>query len=405
MSKITELRQARAKTHADLSAVLALAPTAENNERARKMIADIDTMKVEIDKLESRTAPVATVEVDKDLEVRRAFGSYLREGERIDSETRAILKQAQRDGVVEGAPMTGHVGSYSGLGYFVPTGFVNAVEVTTKYYADLMNVCGSMETATGAPLPFPTNDDTSNAAVWLGESASVSELDITASQVVLGAYKASTGMIKASLEIVEDSAFDLASFVANAMGNRLGRLYEQAFTTGTGSSQPTGLLTAIASSGMNPVIAAGSSESSGGGETGANSIGWSDLVNLEHSVDPSYRRGAKYMFSDATLGSLKKILDKFGRPLWVPGVTSSEPDRINGYEYVINQAMPSAAATHTSVIFGDFSKFVIRKVKGLSVLVLRERFADNGQVAYIGFARIDSNLIANKALNVIQQHS
>ena len=37
--------------------------------------------------------------------------------------------------------------------------------------------------------------------------------------------------------------------------------------------------------------------------------------------------------------------------------------------------------------------FKIRRVKELSVLRLEERFADQGQVAFLGFARMDSALM------------
>src|SRR5260370_35145425 len=112
-----------------------------------------------------------------------------------------------------------------------------------------------------------------------------------------------------SLELLEDSAFDLEQWLAERFGERFGRAYEAALTTGTGSSQPTGLLTAIAASGVAPIVAAGSAESTGGIQTGVNSIGYSDLVNLEHSVDPGYRHRAQYMFPAPTLSTLQRIID------------------------------------------------------------------------------------------------
>ncbi len=77
-----------------------------------------------------------------------------------------------------------------------------------------------------------------------------------------------------------------------------------------------------------------------------------DLVKLEHSVDPSYRQRAGHMFHDNTLGQLKRILNKFGRPLWTPGIAVGEPSTINGYQYSINQAMPQIAPSATTMGFG-----------------------------------------------------
>ena len=128
---------------------------------------------------------------------------------------------------------------------------------------------------------------------------------------------------------------------------------------------------------------------------------------LIHSVDPTYRKGAKFMFADSTLASLKKQLDAFGRPLWVPAVKDGEPDTLAGYPYVINQSFPAIAASATTAAFGLWSKFIVRKVRDLQVVRLDERFADYGEVAYVAFSRIDSNLVdaGTHPLNVLQQHS
>jgi HK97 family phage major capsid protein len=402
MSK--QLREARAVAHH--AAIDALS---RNNKGAfDKAMADVDRLEVEIRKSESKSPVVETrVEVEDPNHNRAfAFGKWLRRGK--GGVTDAEMRSIEFRDVVEGAPMLSHIGSYSGLGFLVPTGFSNQIENATKYYAPLLDVFGHMDTSTGQPLPYPISNDTAQAAVIVGEAGSVSEQDITANHIIFSAYKLTSGVIKASLELMQDSAFDLESWLADRFGVRYGRGLENFLTNGTGSSQPTGLLTAIAAvGGPTPVSAQGSNESTGGAQTGTNSIGYSDLVNLEHSVDPSYRRGAKYMFHDLTLASIKKIIDKFGRPLWVPGISVSEPDRINGYEYVVNQAMPVIAPSAVTVAFGDLSKFLVRKVTGVAIARLEELYAVSGQVGFISNMRIDSNLLdaGTHPINVLRQTS
>lgn len=113
------------------------------------------------------------------------------------------------------------------------------------------------------------------------------------------------------------------------------------------------------------------------------------------------------MLHDTTLASIKKILDKFGRPIWTPGLAANDPDRILGYEYVINQAMPVIAPSAATIAFGDMKKYLIRRVKDFSVLVLRERYAELGQVGYLAFMRVDGNLMdaGTHPVNVLQQSS
>jgi len=51
----------------------------------------------------------------------------------------------------------------------------------------------------------------------------------------------------------------------------------------------------------------------------------------------------------------------------------------------------SPQVTVNSVIFGDFKRFLVRRVRDMSLLVLRERFADYAQIAFLAFARYDAS--------------
>ena len=70
-----------------------------------------------------------------------------------------------------------------------------------------------------SPLPYPVADDTGNTATIVGETSTVNELDVTANQVVLEAYKLTSGLIKASVELMQDSAFDLDGYVASVLAS------------------------------------------------------------------------------------------------------------------------------------------------------------------------------------------
>jgi HK97 family phage major capsid protein len=301
------------------------------------------------------------------------------------------------------------IGTNSLGGYFVPRGFVYEVEEAMKWYGSMLMSSEIMDTATGQPLPYPTDNDTTNTGEIVGEGKQVSTADVTIGQILFGAEKFSTKMVKASLELLQDSAFAIAPYLRNKFAIRLGRILNTKFTVGNGNSanpvEPTGLLTAVvancaaaqlASAGVvygTALLAAGSSANTGGAETGGTSIGSQDLTDLEHTVDPAYRKGASYMFHDQTLRAVKRLLDKYGHPLWKQTMVAGEPDRLNNYPYWINNDMPTIALNAKTVTFGDHKKYLIRRVKELGVITLQERFADYGQVGYLGFARYDGNLL------------
>jgi len=463
MSLLKEKREERARVYSQATELMKQPQTAEIRGRVEKLLNDVESLSQHITQIEradklgnfSATTDVASPEtVASAATYRSAYKDYLQRGPRAwanhqsrsgkrvmgeDSETlleetRQRLEKAspeQRDQQAGQQSIAYSEGTTGG--YFVPAGFVYDVDKATKYYCDLLSegTVRVLETATGNILPYPTSNDTDQAWHILGEAQQIQQNnsgsgtraanypsvgtppttdagDLLVGHVNFSAWKGSTGLIRVSLELAQDSAFNMEAFLTDAFAVRLGRGYEAYLTNGTGSNQPFGIVPAVTNSNPAYVTAAGSyNNDKDADNTGANSIGYQDLVALIHSVDPSYRKGAKFMLHDQTLAHLKTRLDGFGRPLWVPSAREGEPDRIAGYPYVINQSLPQIAASAKTVFFGAWQKFIVRKVKDLQVMRLDERFADFGQVAYVGFSRVDSNLIdaGTKPISYFQQHS
>jgi HK97 family phage major capsid protein len=342
-------------------------------------------------------------------EHREAFQTYLRIGaSEMRSDQRALLFERRDMG-------TGGQGAYPGAtaGFFVPVGFFQDVEDALKFYGPMLDGTEGMpfllDTDTGQQLPYPAADDTLQVGEQINENAQVSTQDVNLQMVMFGAWKYSTKLVKVSVELLQDSAFDIENFLATEFGRRLGRIVNTKTTVGVGTTEPTGIVTAIVAGG-NLVTAVGSYANDGVGA--ANSIGSDDLVNLEHSVDPVYRPRGRYMMNDSTLKALKKVKDKYGRPLlWQEGTREGEPATVNGYPYCINNDMDvlqtvasSPVVTKRTMIFGDLSKHAIRRVRQISILRLTERFAEYGQVGFLGFGRYDSNSldIGHRAQAILQ---
>ena len=101
------------------------------------------------------------------------------------------------------------------------------------------------------------------------------------------------------------------------------------------------------------------------------------------------------MTHDSTWKAVRKIKDKYGRPLWQPALTAGRPDTINGCKMLTNNFMstlqlgPSSPLTVNSMLFGDVRRYIIRRVRQMSILRLEERYADFGQVGFLAFARYD----------------
>jgi HK97 family phage major capsid protein len=291
----------------------------------------------------------------------------------------------------------------------VPQGFSYQLEQAMKWFGGIEGTVGKFTTETGNPLPWPTTNDTTNRGRIIGQNIQVSETDVAFNQVTFNAYIGCSDLILVPMTLMEDSAFDMDALIAQMLGTRLGRLYNWKCTIGTGTAEPTGIVTAA--------VAAGNVYTCGSGE--ASTLGYYDLVNLEHSVDPAYRNepSSYWMFSDAQLKNLKKLVDGNNRPLWQPGLTASftqgagvniTPGKptILDHPYVINQDMAAPAANAYSALFGDMSTFKVRDLQsGTTVMRLMERYADYLQVGFIAFKRFDSNIIdaGTHPIAVLQQ--
>jgi HK97 family phage major capsid protein len=192
-------------------------------------------------------------------------------------------------------------------------------------------------------------------------------------------------LVRVSLQLLQDSAFDIGAFLAEKLGERLSRATEAHFTTGTGSSQPKGAVTAAGDSSVQPDV-------SDGGVT------YAELVDIMHALDPAYRQNARWMFHDDVLKEIKKLATIDGTLaapgfVWQAGAAPGQPDTILGKPYTVNQQMPQPTAANKAILFGDFSKYIIRDVLGIQMLRLSERYADYLQVGFIAFSRHDGDLL------------
>ena len=283
------------------------------------------------------------------------------------------------------AALTGAQSTTTTGGYTVADSAMQALEVSMLAFGGMRQVATIYRTATGGPLPFPTVNDTAQKGRLLSENTGATETEMTFGQLVLDSYKYSSDYVLASVEFLQDTAIDAGAYMGRALGERIARLQNDHFTTGDGSGKPNGIVTAAGNSSVT--------------FSGTATISYDNIVDLIHSVDPAYRNNGRFMFHDGALKMLKKVKvlqysgDTAGVPLWQPSLVAGQPDLIHGYPYIVNQSMTTPATSVKSILFGDFSKYIIRDVRDITLLRLDERFAELHQVAFLAFARSDGDLL------------
>ena len=181
---------------------------------------------------------------------------------------------------------------------------------------------------------------------------------------------------------------------------------------GTGSDQPTGLLTALTASGITPVVAAGAATNDGGSETGANSIGTQDLDALFFTVDPIYWQSPKcaWMMHPTTLKSIWKLVDKNGRP--IIDLQNGAP-MIYGKRVHLSPNMPQIGAAANVVLFGDFKYWTTgcRRDANTHVKMFQQTHGlpEKNQIGFRMFVRYDGVLTFSNwttpPIAILQCHS
>ena len=231
---------------------------------------------------------------------------------------------------------------------------------------------------------------TKGTASWIDEEGAYTESDDSFGQVSIGAYKVGT-MIKVSEELLNDSVFDLESYIAKEFARRIGAKEEEAFFTGDGSGKPLGILAAT-----------------GGAETGvtaasSTAVTADELMDLFYSLKSPYRKKAVWVLNDSTIKAVRKLKDSTGQYLWQPSLVAGTPDTLLGRPVKTSAYMPVIAAGAKTIAFGDFSYYWIADRQGRSFKRLNELYAANGQVGFLGSQRVDGKLVLSEAVKVLAQ--
>lgn len=265
-------------------------------------------------------------------------------------------------------------------GYTVPTDVARTVYDALKLYGGVRAIATVIQTEAGNDINYPTSDGTSEVGELIGQNTTATGADPSFGVKTLSTYKYSSKIIAVPIELMQDNVVDMEAFIRKRIVDRIGRITNTHFTTGTGSGQPNGVVTA-----------AGSGKVGTTGQT--TTVIFDDLIDLVHSVDPAYRQSPKiaFMMNDASLKVVRKLKDSQGRPIFLPGydgLAGPMADSLLGYKVVINQDVATMAANAKSILFGDFANYIVRDAMQLSLF----RFTDSaytklGQVGFLAWAR------------------
>ena len=259
-------------------------------------------------------------------------------------------------------------------GYLVPEEFEKQIITGLDEVNVLRSLAKVIPTHHDRKIPISVGH---SVATWTAENAAYTESNPTFGQKQIDAFKL-TDLVRVSIELLQDSEFDLESYIAAEFARAFGIAEEQAFCVGTGTNQPTGIFTA--NGGTVGVTAAA-----------ANAITLDEIISLVYSLKSPYRKNAKFLMNDATIPLLRKLKDNNGTYLWQPSVQAGQPDKLLGFE-----------TGAYAIAFGDFKNYWIGDRMGRTTQRLNELYATNGQIGYVATERVDGKVILPEGIQLLQ---
>ena len=379
---IRQQAEARAKAWEEAKALLDSAAaekrdlSAEENQTYDRIMADLD----------SRSQVIETMNAQAERENRAAeamkgFESQVKPAVAVPAIDEAELIRSLARGEIRSHSFEKRDLTKGSTGAPVPTSFYDQVIMLARHVGPMLETSTILNTAGGENLQIPSLSAYSVGTVS-SEAAAIGESDPTFNAFkTLGAYKYSF-LTQISREMVEDAGVDILGFLATQTGNALGYAVNGALTTGTGTTQPTGIVTAA-----------------GSGITGSTAVSGAftadNLIDLVYSVDTAGRTlpGTGWQMNAQAISAVRKLKDTAGQYLFSPSLTADARDLLLGYPIFENPAMASPATSAKSVIFGHLPSYFARTVGGLRLDRSDDYAFQNDLITFRATMRVDGNLI------------
>jgi HK97 family phage major capsid protein len=395
MNKALELREKRAKAWEAAKAFLDTKRgndgmlSVEDTTTYEKMESDVVSLGKEIDRLERQ----ATI----DLELTKPLNSPItnkpesnrasKTGRASDEYRNAFWKSMRNKNSFE-IQNALQIGTDSEGGYLAPDEF-EATLIEALQEENVFRRLAKVITTSSGDKKIPVVASKGSAS-WVDEEGLIPDTDDAFGMVSIGAYKLAT-MIKVSEELLNDSVFNLDSYIATEFARRTGTKEEEAFVIGDGTGKPTGILAATGGAQIGVTAAS------------ATAITLDEVLDLFYSLKSPYRGRAAFLMNDATVKAIRKLKDGSGQYLWQPSIQAGTPDTILNRPVQTSSFVPTIASAAKTIAFGDFGYYWIADRQGRTFQRLNELFAANGQVGFKATQRVDGKLILPEAIKVLQQ--
>lgn len=351
---------------------------AEKMAKLEKRMSDLEAKKSSLEaKMNRPGKPVENSEYNK------KFADFMRKG--IEFDTKAMSVGSNADG-----------------GYTVPD------DIAKTIYDLMTNDCPMRKVSNvisvNTPNYFEIVGIHGGSTGWVTETAARPETNtpkFARIQPVWGELY-STQLI--SQNVLDDSMFDLESYIAKEVSGEMAITENAAFTVGAGASanSPIGFLAGPTAATADKTRAFGTIQHIAASASTFDADGSGDILfDLVGALKPAHYNNAMFMFNRGTLTTIRKFKDKNNVYLYQPSLALGVPGTLLGFPVVINDDMPDVGSNALAVAFGNFKNgFTI--VDRTHMTVLRDPYSSKPNVQFYFTKRVGSMLRDSEAIKVIK---
>lgn len=199
--------------------------------------------------------------------------------------------------------------------------------------------------------------------------------------------------------LIDDSRFDMASFVTERVSERIARSEGTAFVNGNGVGQPRGFLTYATDpaadftrdySKLQHVVSGA-----------ATAITVDGIKNLFWSLRAPHRANGSFVMSSSTASALDNLKDLNGHYIWRESAAANVPPTLLGKPVFFSEDMPAVAASSLPIAFGNFNAgYVIADKPGIRFL--RDPYSAKPTVIFYAYRRVGGGVADTDAIKLLK---
>ncbi|MCX7771767.1 MAG: phage major capsid protein [Clostridia bacterium] len=260
-------------------------------------------------------------------------------------------------------------------GAVIPTSIANKIIKKVVDMSPIVQKATRYNIGGNLSIPYYDEDTQSITVSYADEfSAGVSTSGKTAT-IDLKGYLA-RALTKVSLSLVNNSNFNIVSFVINDMAEKLVLFMEKECIKGT-TDKVAGL-----AAGVTLKVDAAS----------ATAVTADEIIQLKDKVKDAFQAGGIFIMSSATRTAIRLLKDANNRYLFQDDINAPFGATLLGKPVYVSDNMDNMAAGKTVIYYGDMSGLALKISEDINIQVLREKYADEHAIGVLGFVEFDAKV-------------